>query len=565
MKEPVVVFEKSAGRLSLSVLSLALMTTPAIAQAPFDVYDTENGPVRARFLNEGVAPHEIMTTYDEVFHEYTPIHPDTLVPGARVRRNIRYRIWYPGWRPREPEGGESDAFYLQALNEIGPTILYPLLEIKSSGFTECSNCALFSEVGFSLVCEHRDHDESDNMCVLDGLRNLWLRSFGTDSTHPVDRTVVAQRRAWDGAERFPVIIFTHGNFGTGSLASPMAELLTKFGYIVVAPTHVGNSIYERFKLDELLDVKDLEDEYRNLIPDEYRAPWAEILAYRPQDVLQSLNMLDQLRSDHPLHGRADTSNVMVVGHSFGGYTALSAAGTTLDVQALIDGCFEPGLFDENGAPNFRRPWDCAHLHRWAPILDAGFADRSGRIKAIVTQNAGYGAFKPSSWDDIRVPVMIQASMEDNNTGYEKWSGWGLFERLGSANRPSVSDEDVIVSAYHADHNSLMGFCNTFEKAALLGEGGLIPLETLYRQGCNFDTSDPEKRFVDPGLATEVIRHQVLLFAMKHLGCVGSTAGSTIGCAPQSMIDAVLDGRMPLSDVNDPLGHDFATFTRGSMP
>lgn len=110
-----------------------------------------------------------------------------------------------------------------------------------------------------------------------------------------------------GARRFPLVVFSHGSGGVRFQSWFLMEHLASQGYVVVAPDHAGNTA-----LDSLYGTS---------------RPFAEMAVERPRDVSF---VIDQMlaRSAEPTDrfgGRIDAEHIAVVGHSFGGFTALAAA------------------------------------------------------------------------------------------------------------------------------------------------------------------------------------------------------------------------------------------------
>jgi predicted dienelactone hydrolase len=117
---------------------------------------------------------------------------------------------------------------------------------------------------------------------------------------------------------FPVIVFSHGSGGSKVLGLWMTEHLASHGFIVIAMNHAGNDV--QATLDGEQD-------------------FATNYAQRPIDVLRAIDWLEEQNQVHPLlAGHIDTATVGVVGHSFGGYTALSAGGSQINMDALGSWC-----------------------------------------------------------------------------------------------------------------------------------------------------------------------------------------------------------------------------------
>lgn len=110
--------------------------------------------------------------------------------------------------------------------------------------------------------------------------------------------------------RFPLVVFSHGSGGIGIQSFFLTEQLASHGFVVVAPDHIGNTL-----IDAAFGDLGEDDLVRSAID-------------RPQDVSLLIDtMLDRTRAGGDFfHGALDPSQIGVVGHSFGGFTALAVAG-----------------------------------------------------------------------------------------------------------------------------------------------------------------------------------------------------------------------------------------------
>lgn len=107
---------------------------------------------------------------------------------------------------------------------------------------------------------------------------------------------------------FPLVIYSHGSGGLRYVASYFTELLASHGFVVAAVDHTGNTATE-----SITDTEDSRD---------------EISFNRVADVDFLIGEMISL-SDAPdgaFTGTVDGERVGVSGHSYGGFTALAAAG-----------------------------------------------------------------------------------------------------------------------------------------------------------------------------------------------------------------------------------------------
>ncbi|WP_368665980.1 alpha/beta hydrolase family protein [Aphanothece sacrum] len=129
---------------------------------------------------------------------------------------------------------------------------------------------------------------------------------------------------------------------------------------------------------------------------------------RPQDIsfiLTQLGLLNQ--EDSPLNGKFNTEKVSIIGHSFGGYTALALAGATLDLKNLRRFC------DEN-LPLGRSPADwlqCAAAE--LPYSERKFKDQ--RIKQVIAINPIIGQLFGNNLSQVKIPTLILSSSDDGIT------------------------------------------------------------------------------------------------------------------------------------------------------
>jgi predicted dienelactone hydrolase len=105
------------------------------------------------------------------------------------------------------------------------------------------------------------------------------------------------------AAPYPVLLFSHGSCGYPRQSLFLTALLASHGFIVVAPSHPGNTL----------------NEYPNC-----GTPAAQLASYqeRPQDVIFALDsmLLDDADPMSAFFGALDETRIGMSGHSFGGLT-----------------------------------------------------------------------------------------------------------------------------------------------------------------------------------------------------------------------------------------------------
>lgn len=107
---------------------------------------------------------------------------------------------------------------------------------------------------------------------------------------------------------FPLLVYSHGSGGISYAASFNMEHLASYGFVVAAPDHKGNTAIDR--------VGGGGDEQG-------------LVAYnRPQDVSV---VIDEMLDDDAVDGE----RIGVMGHSFGGFTALTVAGGFANEEGTV--------------------------------------------------------------------------------------------------------------------------------------------------------------------------------------------------------------------------------------
>ncbi len=154
------------------------------------------------------------------------------------------------------------------------------------------------------------------------VRSLTLEDKERSRTYPADLYLPNNFDAIEGS--IPVMIFSHG-YGetrTESDTVTLARSLAANGFVVAVPEHIGSNKTYRDDLAEGLNHESFE---------------AMEFINRPLDIQFLLDTLEH-KNDTEFQGRLQLENVGLMGYSFGGYTALSAAGATVDLARLHQQC-----------------------------------------------------------------------------------------------------------------------------------------------------------------------------------------------------------------------------------
>ena len=166
------------------------------------------------------------------------------------------------------------------------------------------------------------------------VRSLMLNDPSRNHTYPADLYLPKNINELPGEmpTSIPVMVFSHGYGDTRSHPETIAAArsLAANGFLVAVPEHIGSNQAFQNNL-----VKGLTHESFDVME----------FINRPQDISYLLDTLEQ-QNDTAFQGRLQLDRVGLMGHSFGGYTALALAGATVDLDLLEEQCnpvadFEP--------------------------------------------------------------------------------------------------------------------------------------------------------------------------------------------------------------------------------
>lgn len=220
--------------------------------------------------------------------------------------------------------------------------------------------------------------------------------------------------AFDRAKApYPLVILSPG-FAMGATSySWLAEHLASYGFVVVAPEH-----------EETLDPQN--ELWRSAVQ-------------RPNDVLTVFEAVDGLVvAGGLLDGVVDVEETAVIGHSYGGYTALAAAGAQIDTNSFTTHC-QTAIQQEDPAS-----WLCEMLLPNLANMSAlaGFETTPAgvwpskvdpRVKAIVPMAGDAYFFGKAGLAAIDVPVLAIGGTHDDDTPFD-WGAQPTFDYVSSSKK-----------------------------------------------------------------------------------------------------------------------------------
>lgn len=217
-------------------------------------------------------------------------------------------------------------------------------------------------------------------------------------------------------EPYPLVVFSHGFSLSPIVYSTLVEHYASQGYVVLAPEH-----------NEGFDGS-------------LTGFWEELID-RPVDIHRTIDFAEQLtESGEPLAGMIDLDNVAVVGHSYGGYTALAAGGARFDFAAYKTRCAaltadDPLNFFCAPIPNESDMAMRAGLDEVPSGLWPSFGDP--RVTAVISMAGDAYPFDQRGLAELDVPVMAMGGTVDDGTPYT-WGAKLTYDNAGSENKTLVS-------------------------------------------------------------------------------------------------------------------------------
>jgi predicted dienelactone hydrolase len=179
--------------------------------------------------------------------------------------------------------------------------------------------------------------------------------------------------------RFPIVLLSHGSGGSPLGHRDLAMGLARDGFIVVAPTHIGDSSGRTEGREAGRSLTD-----------------------RPR---QASRALEAALADPRFRLRADPARIGMVGFSAGGYTTLVLAGARPDFALAMAYCRDHA--DDRGSCGGRHTNEPAReTVAWEPVPEP-------RLKAIVLMDPLAIPFDAAGLAGVRVPTLLYRPESDD--------------------------------------------------------------------------------------------------------------------------------------------------------
>lgn len=231
----------------------------------------------------------------------------------------------------------------------------------------------------------------------------------------------------DAMGPYPLVLFSHGFGANPEWYSALSEHYASHGFIVLAPEHIEYDWLEN----------------------------AAATVSRPLDIKRTLDYAEEITAPGgELAGQIDMENVAVVGHSYGGYTALALAGAQFDMHALTERCAALAEDDPN-------TFLCQPLLGKEEMLADGLGLESvpeglwppvgdPRVTTIVSIAGDSYMFDAAGLSKITIPLLAIGGTADTGTPYD----WGIKPSFDFAS----SEQKALVSFNGAEHMIAGNLC-----------------------------------------------------------------------------------------------------------
>ncbi len=241
-------------------------------------------------------------------------------------------------------------------------------------------------------------------------------------TIATDTGYAVSKAAYDlDAGPYPLVILSPGFAMSASSYGWLAEHLASYGFVVLAPEH---------------------DEQMNPESGLWQAA-----VKRPQEIQTVFAYVDaQVQAGGTLAGLVDPETVAVIGHSYGGYTALAAAGARIDSAGFATHC------EDAAQANHPAAWLCnmllPHLPEMADLAgldalpDGLWPDWSNqRVDAIVSLAGDAFFFGQAGLAEIEAPMLAIGGTADNDSPYE-WGTQPTYDYVSSPRKVRIALDEA---------------------------------------------------------------------------------------------------------------------------
>lgn len=219
----------------------------------------------------------------------------------------------------------------------------------------------------------------------------------------------------------PLILISHGFGGSWKNQAWLASALSRYGYIVAAPNHPGTTTQN-------MNLK-----------------IAQNMLERPNDISRTLTYL---LSDHVFSTAINPQKIGVVGHSYGGWTAIELIGGQSSADEFEQSCQTYPFLES--CKTYQQQMN--GLDKESDYFNLDKDMRDPRISAAFIFDLGLArGFTPKSLANIKVPTLVVAAGDFNKALPAELESQYLIQHM-----PSHTTE--YISLDKATHFSFFGIC-----------------------------------------------------------------------------------------------------------
>ncbi|MDX2065114.1 MAG: hypothetical protein SFX74_05165 [Fimbriimonadaceae bacterium] len=255
----------------------------------------------------------------------------------------------------------------------------------------------------------------------------------------------------DGRQKFPVVVFSHGNTTFPLESTSTAEALAARGFVVVGISHTGNAQFTR--LDDTVVPADPLAQIEGVTPlpvpgspfsvyAEYRANVAKQSQIFSRDIRFVLDELERRNTSDPrLKQRLDLSRVGVFGYSYGASHAFDAGRADARIRAVagVDGTLWSADYDKG----IRKPYlvfvGTRPTAEEFAVLRAEYI-AMGYTPAQADQAVAWSQTEPASHAASPGSILVRMpkAQHSNFTDFGIWKGLGFPADEVSPEVPAAS-------------------------------------------------------------------------------------------------------------------------------
>jgi predicted dienelactone hydrolase len=300
----------------------------------------------------------------------------------------------------------------------------------------------------------------------------------------------------------PVVVVSHGMGSTRFGNMTLCEILASHGYLVAAPDHIG----------------DLSQDYIFGISAKQRALNTLNRQLDISRVLDSLETRSRTPGDG-FYGLVDMSRVAILGHSFGGLTALGMVGARFDAPRLARECQKD---------------DSDRFCQAVPLLGPKpYRYRDSRIKAaVLIAPGGYDLYRADGIAAVDAPTLVVAGMRDEGNKFNEHPK-PIYDALTSPH--------YMLKFEDAGHLTMTDLCELTDSIGFLAKvfGG-----KKGRDGCGGEAAG----FMSTRVTADLIGRATLAFLDRYVND-NPAAESELALALAPDVDKVRPRPKDLAEVN----------------